>query len=199
MALSSLLSVRDTESAWANLYEDHLSRRLFEAVERGQTRRFHELLVEGANPDWCRSTDGSTALHMAAQKGRTTFILGLLHAGANVGAKDARGRTAHDIFQQKKLLFGRYVFCRTASSYDCLVHLTYLTRAYYHEVEVRRQMSCQRPPPDVKFEGIAVIHPGQEIDLGCKPVASPGLAWSTRCTRPHAHAACTVPTLAASV
>lgn len=150
--------------------EGHLSRQLYEAVARGQTRRFNELLDQGANPDrcWPGQQHGSTALHMAAQQGRTAFIHGLLRVGANVLATDALGRTAYDVFQQKQTLFGHFVFCKTAASYDCLVHLAYLTRfAARNEAEMARQASSQCPPhQEVQFEGIAVLHPGHEIDLG---------------------------------
>ena len=144
-------------------WEEHLSTRLCEAVARGRTRKFNELLAEGADPNWSSPEDGRTALHIAAEKGRAAFVLSLLRAGANICATDSRGRTALTIFTQRRTLFGgRVLFCPTSASYDCFA---YLQQAYRAEAAA----GPQRPPCDVKFEGIAVIHPGQEIGLARMP------------------------------
>ena len=157
MPLSLVLSSRDTNAA----REDHLSSRLWEAAARGQSREFNELLaLHGANPNWAHP-DGSTPLHIAAQTGRSTFVLSLLRAGANTGATDARGRTALDYFIKRNTyhFFGAFVFCRTEAAYDCLVQLSFLTREHSKKAEA--------PPQDVKYEGIfaVVLHPGEETDL----------------------------------
>ena len=118
-------------------WDDYLSRSLYESAARGQVRTFNQLLAEGVNPNWCRPDDGSTPLHIAAQKGRSSFVLGLLRAGADTCARDARGRTALDIFLKRNsyTLFGPFVFCRTKASYDCLVQLAYLTRVLREKAE----------------------------------------------------------------
>ena len=156
MPLSLVLSSRDTNAA----REDHLSSRLWEAAARGQSRKFNELLAHGANPNWAHP-DGSTPIHIAAQTGRSAFVLSLLRAGANTGATDARGRTALDYFIKRNTyhFFGAVVFCRTEATYDCLVQLSFLTREHSKKAEA--------PPQDVKYEGnfAVVLHPGEEIDL----------------------------------
>ena len=153
--LSLVLSSRDTNAAW----EDDLSSRLWEAAARGQSRKFNELLAHGANPNWAHP-DGSTPLHIAAQTGRSAFVLSLLRAGANTGATDARSYTALQIFVKRISynVLGGFIFCRTGSTYDCLMQLTYLTRAQSKKAE-------PEAPQDIMFEGIAVLHPGEEVDL----------------------------------
>ena len=111
--------------------------------------------------------------YIAADKGRAALVLSLLRAGANICATDSRGRTALAIFTQRRTLFGgRLLFCPTSASYDCYA---YLQQAYRAEAAAGRL----RPPCDVKFEGIAVIHPGQEIGLA----RMPGLASLVLCSR----------------
>lgn len=155
MPLSLVLASRDMGAAW----EDQLSSRLYEAAARGQSRKFNQLLADGANPNWSHP-NGSTALHIAAQKGRSAFVLSLLSAGANTGATDARSYTALQIFVKRISynVLGGFIFCRTGSTYDCLVQLTYLTRAQSKKAE-------PEAPQDIMFEGIAVLHPGEEVDL----------------------------------
>ena len=99
-------------------------------------------------------------LQIAAQKGRSAFVLSLLSAGANTGATDARSYTALQIFVKRISynVLGGFIFCRTGSTYDCLMQLTYLTRAQSKKAE-------PEAPQDIMFEGIAVLHPGEEVDL----------------------------------
>ena len=134
-------------------WDDYLSRSLYESAARGQIRTFNQLLAEGVNPNWCRPDDGSTPLHIAAQKGRSCFVLGLLRAGADTCARDARGRTALDVCRERTTLFSN-----TASSNDCALCLT---QARNSQAAARSQFAA--------YEGIAVIHPGEEIDLASVP------------------------------
>ena len=134
-------------------WDDYLSRSLYESAARGQVRTFNQLLAEGVNPNWCRPDDGSTPLHIAAQKGRSSFVLGLLRAGADTCARDARGRTALDVCRERTTLFSN-----TASSNDCALCLT---QARNSQAAARSQFAA--------YEGIAVIHPGEEIDLASVP------------------------------
>ena len=80
--------------------------------------------------------------------------------GANTGATDARSYTALQIFVKRISynVLGGFIFCRTGSTYDCLMQLTYLTRAQSKKAE-------PEAPQDIMFEDIAVLHPGEEVDL----------------------------------
>ena len=137
-------------------WDVYLSQSLYEATARGQIRTFNQLLAEGANPNWHRPEDGSTPLHAAAQKGRSSFVFGLLRAGADTYALDAQGRTALDMLRERTTRFS------TASSNDCA---RYLTQARNSQAAASSQVA--------KYEGIAVIHPGEEISLG-EEMSMPG-------------------------
>ena len=133
-------------------WDVYLSQSLYEATARGQIRTFNQLLAEGANPNWHRPEDGSTPLHAAAQKGRSSFVFGLLRAGADTYALDAQGRTALDMLRERTTRFS------TASSNDCA---RYLTQARNSQAATSSQVA--------KYEGIAVIHPGEEMHIGLHP------------------------------
>lgn len=94
------------------------------------------------------------------QRPKRWVRLSLLSAGANTGATDARSYTALQIFVKRISynVLGGFIFCRTGSTYDCLMQLTYLTRAQSKKAE-------PEAPQDIMFEGIAVLHPGEEVDL----------------------------------
>ena len=134
-------------------WDDYLSQSLYEAAARGQARTFNQLLAEGANPNWCRREDGSTPLHVAVQKGRSSFVFSLLRAGADTCAMDTRGRTAFDVLPHERTsLFS------TASSNECA---RYLIQARNSQAAASSQLT--------EYEGLAVIHPGDEIDLASIP------------------------------
>ena len=137
-------------------WDDYLAQNLYEAAARGQIRTFNQLLAEGANPNWRRPEDGSTPLHAAVQKGRSSFVLSLLRAGADACATDARGRTALDCLRTSRF--------STAASNDCA---RYLTQARNSQAAASSQVA--------EYEGLAVIHPGEEIDLASIPGLATGM------------------------
>ena len=79
---------------------------------------------------------------------RSSFVFGLLRAGADTYALDAQCRTALDMLRERTTRFS------TASSNDCA---RYLTQARNSQAAASSQVA--------KYEGIAVIHPGEEISL----------------------------------
>lgn len=56
-----------------------------------------ELLIKHGAKVNAKASDGSTALHAAAEAGATATVMALLHAGADVDARDAAGRTAIEL------------------------------------------------------------------------------------------------------
>ena len=140
---------------------EFMSRRLYVAVARGQTRIFNRLLVEGANPNW-KTEDRSTPLHVTVQQGHPSeFVLGLIRAGADIGATDARGRTALDVVLEQTALTPRPSLVALAS---LACHLIRWPDSA--EAEASSQMVAE-------FEGIAVVHPGEELGLAAVPRVQP--------------------------
>lgn len=58
---------------------------------------FGLILVDGANVDTQRESDGFTALHIAAERGLNLLVTGLVRAGARIGTEDVEGRTARQL------------------------------------------------------------------------------------------------------
>ena len=87
------------------------------------------------------------------QKGRSSFVFSLLRAGADTCAMDTRGRTAFDVLPHERTsLFS------TASSNECA---RYLIQARNSQAAASSQVA--------DYEGVAVIHPGEEIGLASMP------------------------------
>ena len=153
-----------TMVAWQ---EKERSRQLFDAVVRGRTRLFRQLLAAGADPDCYRDEKGRSALHVAALKFRLYFLSDLLASGVDVGARDARGRTACDLLYQKRGFCTAIrhpvlsIFCPLwrIADYDCFTLLSRQTRAHLDRSPIPTF-------PDAHFGGVAVVHPGQEVALG---------------------------------
>lgn len=58
------------------------------------------LLDAGAQVDWCRPSDGQTALHVAATMGRADCVRLLVERGGDVLACDSNGNTPLDCARQ---------------------------------------------------------------------------------------------------
>ena len=61
------------------------------------------LLEHGANV-WAKGTDGWTALHNAAFRGRGDIVTVLLEHGADVWARDKEGRTPRDVAYREDMI-----------------------------------------------------------------------------------------------
>ncbi len=70
---------------------------LLTAILAGQPEALHTLLALGARADACQEGSGSSALHLAAQRGSGEMVTALLKAGADPMKKSGNGATAlHD-------------------------------------------------------------------------------------------------------
>ena len=58
---------------------------------------FGLILVDGANVNAQRESDGFTALHIAAERGFDLLAMGLVRAGARVGTENGEGHTARQL------------------------------------------------------------------------------------------------------
>lgn len=82
---------------------------LSDLIRWGQFTPAQWLLAHGADPNRTQGMDGSpsagwTALHQAASRGNAKMVEALLSAGADVGKRDAVGRTPRDIARAKAVL-----------------------------------------------------------------------------------------------
>ena len=69
---------------------------LFAAIRKGNIVEVERLLNEGVDLD-VRYRDGWTPLHEACNQGHPDIVRLLLERGADVGARNRHGDTAHDI------------------------------------------------------------------------------------------------------
>lgn len=63
---------------------------------------FGLILVDGANVNAQRESDGFTALHIAAERGLDLLAMGLMRAGARVGIENGEGYTARQLAEAVK-------------------------------------------------------------------------------------------------
>lgn len=63
---------------------------------------FGLILVDGANVNAQRESDGFTALHIAAERGLDLLAMGLMRAGARVGTENGEGHTARQLAEAAK-------------------------------------------------------------------------------------------------
>ena len=71
-----------------------LDERLFELASDGSLGMVSKLAALGGNVNWARPSDGQGPLHVAALRGQTLMVHGLLSLGADINGVDHVGRTA---------------------------------------------------------------------------------------------------------
>jgi len=80
-------------SGTLTLADETTNNDLITAVVAGQHSRVVDLLKQGANPDAKQKLTGWTAISVASYYGYPDIVKELVHAGANVNARDIRANT----------------------------------------------------------------------------------------------------------